>query len=295
MINQFKILFLSTRPKTLLVGVAPVILGLGLSLSNKKELNIYIFLITIACTLLLQVGTNLVNDYYDFIRGVDNNNRLGPERFSSQGSSVQKLIKNSYISCFVISFLLGVILIVEGGLVIAAIGILSIFFAYTYTGGPFPLSHFALGEVLAFLFFGPIAVIGTVFLQLGYIPEGFILQSTAPGFLSAALMSVNNLRDRESDQKCNKITLAVILGKKYAKFLPIILLNAHLVISYVNYYQYNNHWFLIPFLVNLLFSPALILILNKNITSSINRTIGFIGAINFIYCLTTALIFTIQK
>jgi len=214
--------FMATRPKTLFASMGPVLLGLFLCLQTGKDLSPFIAFLTITSALLMQIGTNLVNDYFDFKTGVDSENRLGPKRVTSEGLLSPNKVKNGYQFCFSLAFILGIYLMIVGGTPIIVIGLLSLLTAYIYTGGPFPLSHHGLGEITALIFFGPLAVWGTFFLQTNKMDIFPLLVGMGPGLIAAALMSINNLRDIVSDKKAGKKTLAVLLGEKRARLLSLL-------------------------------------------------------------------------
>lgn len=228
--NKIKAWLEISRPKTLFAGVSPVILSLGL-ISTQTSINFSIAAITLICVLFLQIGTNIVNDYYDISSGIDSPDRLGPLRSLHKGELRHDEVKRGFVACFLFAFLFGIILMLKGGIPIILIGLISILCAYLYTGGPFPFSRYGLGEVVAFIFFGPIAVWGTAYLQVAstninhfnYIFYGF-----GVGFISSAIMLTNNIRDQESDQKSNKKTLVTLFGNQFSRnlFLLFILLSS---------------------------------------------------------------------
>ncbi|MBF0208194.1 MAG: 1,4-dihydroxy-2-naphthoate octaprenyltransferase, partial [Oligoflexia bacterium] len=152
---------LAIRPKTLPAGLAPVILGLAYGYWSCKHFDIVVAVATVATGLLLQVIANLNNDYFDFFSGVDNGERLGPVRVTASGLLAVAKVKRGIVLAHLMALLLGSYLVVVGGWTIFFIGILSLLFAYLYSAGPIPLSHYALGEFLAWLFFGVVAVGGT--------------------------------------------------------------------------------------------------------------------------------------
>ncbi len=224
---------MAARPKTLPAGMAPVLLGLALHLSLGGSLNVPIALITLLCTLLLQISSNLINDYYDGVKGTDTEERLGPPRATALGLLSPKQVKKGFLSTMLAAFLLGLILMAHGGLPIIVIGLSSLFFAWAYTGGPFPLSYFGLGEIFAFIFFGPVAVAGTWYLQapgVTSVPTEVLLVGSAVGLISAALMGVNNLRDIDSDKKAGKTTLATLVGDwSMRKIIVLFLIVSQLI------------------------------------------------------------------
>lgn len=284
----------SSRPKTLLVGIAPVILGSAYSYSkHPTDFSILIFLITLACTILLQAGTNIVNEYFDFKTGVDTIERLGPKRSLLTGILKPSDLKIFFYTCFILSFILGIFLMIEGGIVISIIGISAIIIAYCYTGGPIPLSHFYLGEFLAFLFFGPVAVLGTAILQKSSVGTDLILLSCIPGFISAALMSLNNLRDINTDQMTNKKTLAIFWGENNSRFFTILLGLSPIILCLI--FEWEN-WIVkvISLLPPILFIPLWKLILKNKELTSLNSGIAQFGKYNVLYCLLLSILCFLQ-
>jgi 1,4-dihydroxy-2-naphthoate polyprenyltransferase len=222
---------LAARPKTLFASIGPVILGLACASFTTGTINISIAILTLCCALLLQIGSNLANDYLDYVRGVDNENRLGPIRVTSAGLIDQAAMKTAVITVLIAAFLLGIFLMYSGGPFIIAIGLLSLYFSYGYTGGPFPLSYNGLGEVAAFIFFGPVAVVGTAYLQTHEITRTAVLAGFGPGFISACILAVNNLRDIQSDLATNKRTIAVRFGEKFQRYLCVCLISLSMLLG----------------------------------------------------------------
>lgn len=214
----------AARPKTLLAGLSPLILSFAYLASQDIKIDLTIAALTILCTLLMQVGTNYVNDAIDAKTGVDNEQRLGPVRAVSAGLLSLKQMTWGYRFCFLTALIFGIPLMIEGGPVIVVMGLTSILMAYIYTAGPVPLSHYGLGEVLAFFFFGPWPVYGTLYLQTKQsYPESWMI-GLSVGLASAALMAVNNLRDRENDILAHKTTMATMLGDKLAREFTLVLI-----------------------------------------------------------------------
>ncbi len=239
-----------TRPQTLPAGVSPVIVGLALA-SLEVHLNLIVAALTILCALFLQISSNIINDYYDGVKGSDNNQRLGPVRVTSNGSLTRSKVKIAFISTLFISFLLGLYLMIIGGQPAIIIGVSSLFFAWAYTGGPFPLSYFALGEVFALIFFGPVALWGTYYLQtfetLNKLEDSthIILWGIAIGLIASAIMGINNLRDIKQDRASKKITLATLLGAAKTR----ILVNLYIISSLVMICYFTTPLFIIIYFV----------------------------------------------
>lgn len=225
-IIPFKFWIMAARLKTLPATLAPIILGLSFAYFEKGEINIFLSIVTLLSTLLMQIGTNFVNDYFDGVRGIDGPYRLGPKRVTSSGMIPPHVLRQAFTLVFLLAFLLGLILIYRGGIKIAYIGFFSLFAAYAYTAPPFSLSYLALGELLAFIFFGPVAVWGTYYIQVldqGIASKSVLLSGMAPGLISACLLAINNLRDRETDQLTKKKTVAIILGENLARAFCLFL------------------------------------------------------------------------
>lgn len=248
---------LAARPKTLFASAGPVLLGTAIAFYTTKSLSVLAFITTLLCAVLMQVMSNLVNDYYDGIRGLDDEKRLGPTRVTSTGLLTPEKVKKGFLLVAIVAFILGLYLMYIGGLPIIIIGLLSLFFAWAYTGGPFPLSHYALGEVAAFTFFGPVAVWGTTFLQTGGSSELALIAGSGVGLISATIMAINNLRDRKSDSEKGKITVATLLSEKGARaftlilcllstFIPFLVMNEtqspYVLVALIPFYLMGKTW-----------------------------------------------------
>jgi 1,4-dihydroxy-2-naphthoate octaprenyltransferase len=204
--------YLAVRPATLPAAVVPVLVGTALAVAGR-HFHPLIFLATLACSLLIQIGANFANDYYDFRKGADTAERLGPTRVTQSGifTPRQVLLATGYV--FSLALLLGAYLVWVGGAPIVAIGIFSILCAIGYTGGPFPLGYHGLGDLFVFIFFGVVAVTGTFYLQTDVVSLHALLASVPVGLLCTNLLVVNNLRDIDTDRAAGKHTLAVRIGR----------------------------------------------------------------------------------
>ena len=176
---------------------------------------------TLAGALCIQIATNFFNDAIDSAKGADTDKRLGPTRVTASGLLSHKVVTSAGVLFLLLAAAFGAVLIKAAGWPILAIGVVSMFFAYGYTGGPLPLAYRGLGELFVFLFFGLIAVSGTVFVQMGEWRTEALLLGSQIGLLSCVLISINNLRDREEDSSTGKRTLAVRLGPKPARLMLI--------------------------------------------------------------------------
>jgi len=221
---------LAARPKTLPAAIVPVWLGCVLTWYLTDNYDGWIAFYTLMGAIWIQIGTNFFNDAIDADKGADTDKRLGPKRATASGLISRRGVYLSAIICLLIASVFGMLLFQERGWTVIAIGIPSLYLCYGYTGGPWPLAYKGLGEVFVIVFFGLIAVTGTVFMQLGEWRVDAILLGLQAGLLSAVLISINNLRDREEDAGNNKRTVAVIFGSKKALlilklelFLPALL------------------------------------------------------------------------
>jgi len=207
---------LAIRLKTLPAAAAPVIVGSALAFSNGgfRFVPAFVCLLT---ALLLQIGSNLANDVFDFEKGADAGERLGPIRVTQAGYLTPKQVKRGMWSVFGVSALLGVYLTFQGGWPILILGVAAIISAILYTGGPLPLGYIGLGDIFVFIFFGLAATAGTYYVLVGFITIPAWLMAVSMGLLTVNLLVVNNIRDLEIDRQVGKKTLAVRLGKDAAK------------------------------------------------------------------------------
>ncbi|MGM0556922.1 MAG: 1,4-dihydroxy-2-naphthoate polyprenyltransferase, partial [Myxococcota bacterium] len=207
---------MATRPKTLAAAAVPVAVGTGVAVSHD-QFQWLPALVALLGAFLIQIGTNLANDYFDFQKGADNEDRLGPTRVVSSGLISAKAVRNAMILAFALAAAVGSYLIWLGGWPILVIGVLSIMSGIAYTGGPFPLGYNGLGDLFVFIFFGVVAVMGTYYVQaLEWSLESFVA-SVPVGLLSVAILIVNNYRDIDTDRAAGKMTLAVRLGRSLTR------------------------------------------------------------------------------
>jgi 1,4-dihydroxy-2-naphthoate octaprenyltransferase len=279
---------LAIRPKTLFASIAPVLLGLAIAYIEQNRLNILVAVLTLVCALVMQIASNLANDYLDAVRGVDNEARLGPTRVTSSGLISLSAMKNALILTMGFAFILGIYLMIVGGPVIIFIGLLSLYFAYGYTGGPFPLSYNGLGETAAFIFFGPVAVVGTSFLQTHNITHLAIISGMGPGFISACILAVNNLRDIVSDRSTNKKTLAVRFGEGFQRKLCITTIILSTLTCIYLMITYHFLWIFPVVILPFLFHKTWLQILFHPIDAQLNQALAKTAQYNLIYCLLTA-------
>ncbi len=211
-----KVVWLGARPKTLAAGVVPVWAGGVLAWKLTGRFDWWLWVCTLLGALCIQVATNFFNDAVDGRNGADGERRTGPRRLTGSGDMSFAAVMTLGTVFLLGAAFFGSFLVMEHGWPMLAIGLPSLFLAYGYTGGPFPLAYRGLGEIFVILFFGFVAVMGTVFVQTGTWPKEAVLLGGQVGLLSAVLISVNNFRDREEDALAGKRTLAVRFGPKIA-------------------------------------------------------------------------------
>ncbi len=234
-LSTVQIWWIAIRPKTLPAAAAPVIAATALAYRH----NGFRFGPAIAClatALLLQIAANLANDMFDFQRGTDTLERLGPLRVTQSGLLTPSEVKQGMWVCFGLAALLGIYVAISSNWSILLIGVAAILAALAYSGGPLPYGYYGLGEVGVFLFFGFAAVCGTYFGQVVRIEIDVILLSIAMGCLSTAILVVNNLRDIQTDRSGGKKTLAVLLGAGFTRWHYIFLIMAAYTIPLVLWY-----------------------------------------------------------
>jgi 1,4-dihydroxy-2-naphthoate octaprenyltransferase len=207
---------MAARPRTLVAAVVPVAVGTAVA-AHEGSVRPLAALAALAGALLIQVATNLVNDYYDFVRGADTAERVGPTRVTQAGLIAPSRVLAAAGLVALAAMGLGSYLVWLGGWPIVIIGLLSLLAGFAYTGGPYPLGYHGLGDVFVFVFFGIVAVSGTAYVQTGSWSSLAFAASIPVGALSTALIVVNNLRDAATDAKTGKRTLAVRLGESFVR------------------------------------------------------------------------------
>lgn len=209
---------LASRPKTLPAAIAPVLVGSALA----AQMNSFLWAPALLClifSLLIQIGTNFANDYFDWKQGADTETRIGPSRAVASGWIKPATMKSAMMGIFCLAFLFGLLLIPWGGLWLIIIGVVSIFSAYAYTAKPFALGYRGLGDIFVIIFFGWVAVGVTTWLQVGFFPWTVWPVGLSVGLLANNLLVLNNYRDCESDALAGKRTLVVRFGKGFGLML----------------------------------------------------------------------------
>lgn len=212
----------ASRPKTLAAAVVPVLVGTSIAY-NDGYFDFILALLALICAILIQIGTNFANDYYDFIKGADTDQRIGFVRATSGGLIPAETMLRATIITMSLAFLVGLFLVWHAGWIVLLIGVFSLIFGVAYTGGPYPLGYNGLGDVFVFIFFGIIAVMTTYYVQALDWSIATFWASLAVGALSTNILVVNNLRDVPTDKISGKKTLGVLFGEKVLKFEYVLL------------------------------------------------------------------------
>lgn len=236
------------RPRTLPAAVAPVAVGSALAAHDHRFVAAAAAL-CLAFALLVQIGTNLANDYYDFVHGADTAARVGPRRAVASGLISPAAMRRVSGAVFATAFILGLGLIHWGGPWMLAIGVASILSGIAYTGGPWPLGYHGMGDLFVFLFFGLVAVATTYFVQAGRITGFAVLAGVPVGLLAANILLVNNYRDADTDAAAGKRTLVVRFGRGFARFQFGASLAAAMGIPFAFWAGGYRPWCLLPLLV----------------------------------------------
>ena len=207
---------MAIRPQTLPVGAAPILVGVAVAeTSAVSGIRFDLALLCLITALLLQILSNLANDFFDFKKGADTVDRLGPPRAMQQGFISSRRMKAGIAIVSISSAITGGVLVWHGGWPYVVLGILAIVSAIAYTGGPFPLGYNGLGDIFVFLFFGLVAVVGTAHLCVSHIPIIAWPAASAMGLLAVNLLVVNNVRDEHQDRANGKKTVIARWGKKF--------------------------------------------------------------------------------
>lgn len=240
----------ATRPKTLPAAVAPVLIGSALAWHDRAFDGMAASLCLIFAV-LIQIGTNFANDYYDFVKGADTAERVGPRRAVAAGLISPPVMFRAMFAILAVAFAVGLCLVAWGGPWLILIGVVSVVCAIAYTGGPYPLGYNGLGDVFVLVFFGPVAVGATYFVQTGSWGLTQLIWALAPGLLAANILVANNYRDVETDRAAGKRTTVVRFGRGFARIQFKASLGVSLLIPLVFSWHWREAWLLLPGLLAL--------------------------------------------
>jgi 1,4-dihydroxy-2-naphthoate octaprenyltransferase len=244
-----RVWLLAARPATLPAAVVPVLVGTAAGLHGLHVFNLQILIPTLLAALLIQIGTNFANDVFDFHRGADTAERLGPLRVTQGGLVTPRQVLIATYFTFGVALLIGLYLVSIGGWPILLIGVLCLIAGLTYTGGPWPFGYHGLGDLVCFIFFGVLAVVGTAYLQRLEITPLDLWAAIPVGCLVTAILIVNNLRDIDTDRQVGKMTLAVRLGRRGTRLeYALCVAVAYLVVLGLGASSVVGAWWWLPLL-----------------------------------------------
>jgi len=273
---------LAARPHTLPAAIMPVFVGISIAIHDGM---IYVptAIVTLICALLIQIGTNFINDLYDYLKGSDKKDRVGPTRVLASGLISVNEMKIGILVVFGLAFLLGLYLVYMSGWLIFVIGVLSLIAGYAYTGGPYPLAYNGLGDIFVFIFFGFIGTIGSYYVQTQEITLIVIWSSIPVGALITNILVVNNYRDLEEDKIAGKKTLAVKFGGKFARLHYLVFMILSYAILFVVYFTFKQSLFVFLPLLTIPLSIKLVSMIYNLKGRDLNKTLELTGKLSAIY------------
>jgi len=243
--GSFRAWILASRPQTLTAAIVPVLVGTAVS-HAIATIRVGPAVAALVGAMLLQIAANFANDVFDHEKGADTAERLGPTRAVQSGLLTGRAVRRGLLVTIALSLAVGGYLTATAGWPILAIGIAAILSAVAYTGGPYPLGYNGLGDVFVMLFFGFVAVTGTVYVETGILSPLAVVASVPVGALATCILVVNNLRDRHTDIKAGKRTLAVRLGRRGVLAEYLLLLVASYAVPVVLAAVYRAPSLLLP-------------------------------------------------
>ncbi len=246
--GSFRAWMLAFRPATLGLSFMPVLVGSAIAFA-QHSLPVGPALAALASALLIQIGTNLANDVFDHKKGADTQERLGPLRVTQAGLLTERQVLTGMVIAFAFAIVSGIYLTAVSGYPVVVLGVLSIAAGIAYTAGPWPLGYNGLGDVCVLLFFGGVAVCGTVWVETGSVPFLAYAASLPVGALATAVLVVNNVRDCETDTRAGKRTLVVRFGRQFgiAEY-RVLLAVAYLIPLALLVVHQASMWILLPYL-----------------------------------------------
>jgi 1,4-dihydroxy-2-naphthoate octaprenyltransferase len=284
--KPFTIWITAARPKTLVASIAPVMIAGSLA-HYDGVFHFLAFFLALVSAVCIQIATNFINDYYDNLKGGDTSERKGPTRVVQAGLATPAEMKKAIGAVVLIAVACGSYLVARGGLPIVIVGLVSITLAFLYTAGPYSLAYLGIADFFVLTFFGPIATAGTYYVQaLRYSFES-VVAGLAAGFFSVAILTVNNLRDREEDLKTSKRTIVVRLGKTFGQWEYTTCLLAPSIIAVWFYFRGLYHpMILLSGSIPILGSRVLLkTIWNDSHGSPLNKTLAQTGALYLVFSL----------
>lgn len=282
-LSQAKIWLMAFRPKTLMASICPVMIGTAMAFGDGIQ-HFPTAAVCLLGALAIQIGTNLANDYFDFKKGADTHERIGPTRVTQAGLVKPGAIIFAFSFMFFLSAVCGYFIYQRAGWPILAIALASILSGLLYTAGPKPLGYLGMGDLFVFIFFGPVAVAGTYYAQSLEFNLAIVLAGIAPGLLSVAILCVNNLRDIQNDLKSGKLTLAVRFGRSFAISEYFFCMSAACLTPILIYSIIQDHIETLMASATLLLAiPALKAVACQTDGPSLNNALAFTGKLLLIY------------
>lgn len=274
---------LAARPKTLPAGIVPVCVA-GVMAYSVSKFSLLPFLAALFGSIMIQIGTNFANDLFDFKKQTDTADRIGPMRVTQAGLVTPKQITIATVIAFALAMVAGVYLVYIAGWPIVIIGLVSIVCGVLYTAGPIPLGYIGLGELFVLIFYGPVALAGTYYVQSLEMSGGIILAGLPLGMISTAILVVNNLRDIETDKTGKKNTLAVRFGRTFARIEYLLLLIGAASMSLVLYlFDFAGSGVMLSSLFILFAIPSIKTVFSTTDGERLNSTLASTGRLLVIY------------
>ena len=271
----------AARPRTLPASVAPLLVASGYAILRGTFAPGPV-IIALGVSMLLQIGVNLANDYFDHVKGHDTAERTGPRRAAASGLIPARQVLGATLGVLAVAAVLIALLVVRAGAPILIAGIAALLAALAYSGGPYPLASHGLGELFVWIFFGPVAVIGSYYVQALSADRAIALLSVGPGALAAAILVVNNHRDRAEDARTGKRTLAVRWGERGSRLEYVLLLLIAFALPAA--VPELGWWRLLPLAV----APAAIGLVRQMVGGAhgveLNRTLAGTARLCLLYC-----------
>ena len=275
----------AARPKTLPAAVSPVLLGTAFAVAGDA-FHALAFVCAMLGAVLIQIGTNFANDYQDFTRGADTEARKGPLRVTQAGLVSRDAVKRASVIAFSLAFIAGIYLIFRGGWPILFVGLVSIASGVAYTAGRYALAYTGLADLFVLVFFGPVAVGGTYFVQALALPPEVIVAGFGPGLLATAILLANNVRDIDEDRAANKRTLVVRFGRGFGTgFYAVCIVGAALIPLVLVLWTSGQGWALMATAVALGLGMPLAATLKKTDDPMVlNPLLGKTAQLLLVYC-----------
>jgi 1,4-dihydroxy-2-naphthoate octaprenyltransferase len=287
--NPMRAWLLAARPKTLLASVAPIVIGTALA-AGDGVLHWPSALAALCGAMLIQIGTNYCNDYCDFVKGADTERRQGPTRAVQAGLIAPRTMLRATVLVFALAAVACAFLVARAGLPLLVIGTLSIVCGALYTAGPYPLAYLGLGDIFVLVFFGPVAVGGTYYVQALAITWPVVVAGLAPGLLSVGLLTVNNLRDVDEDRRAGTRTLAVRFGRRFAvaEYIGAVTL-AFLIPPFLAAAAARGWKAALPAVVLAVALPVFRRVATETTGRGLNPALGATARLLLLYCVTFTL------